>query len=96
MQNLFPNTKFVLDAKTDRLMVWTRPQDHPAIKAALDQMDGTVPAGAKEKLTVYPVKNVSPLTAVLVLQQLVPEASLNSDLTASTVIARARESDHAI
>jgi hypothetical protein len=46
LQTLFPGTQIVLETKSRRVLVWTRPDRHPAIKGAIEAMDLSEPGDA--------------------------------------------------
>jgi len=90
---LFPNTQFTLDKRTKRLMAWARPEDHEAIKKALDEVDTGVAGDNEETLITYPVKT-DPRTVVQMLPDLFPGMQFSSDLRAGTIVAKGRKIDH--
>ncbi len=94
MEELFPEAKLVLDKRTRRLMAWTRPEDHQAIKSALEQMDSGTPGEGREKFMAHPIPDADPAVAIEMLQHLMPEVRFSSDATAGTIVAFARESEH--
>ena len=67
LQAVAPNAQITVDARGRRLLIWAPPEEQEAIKKALEQIDGTTPAGrraAEEKLMVYPVQGIDATTAM--------------------------------
>ena len=94
LQRLFPDTEFILDEKTRRLMVWTSPAEHETIQAAIDQMDAGVPDELEEEFAAYPVPNVDPSLAIQMLQEQVPDVKFINDTASRTILAWGRKADH--
>ncbi|MBN2021635.1 MAG: hypothetical protein JW809_02475, partial [Pirellulales bacterium] len=94
LSSLAPSAQLVLDPKTRRLAAWASPADHAKIKAAVEQLDGSVPADALETVKTYSIRQTNPQVAAQVLGALVPDASLTPDPAAKTIVARARAADH--
>jgi len=94
LERLFPDTEFILDAKTRRLMIWTSPAEHETIQAAIDQMDAGVPDELEEEFAAYPVPNVDPSLAIQMLQEQVPDVKFITDTASRTILAWGRKADH--
>ncbi len=93
LQELFPNTKLVLDPKTRRLVAWTRPSEQEAIKSLVEQMDSDQGGDLQNQLMTYPVNGFDPNTAIATLRTLVPDATVSHDATAKTLVAFGRKLD---
>ncbi len=93
LQNLFPGTKLVLDAKTRRLVAWTRPSEQAAIKDLVEQMDSDDGGESQSQLMTYPVDGFDPNAAIATIKNLAPDATLTHDATAKTIVAFARKSE---
>ncbi|MBN2476468.1 MAG: hypothetical protein JXB62_17775 [Pirellulales bacterium] len=94
LEDLFPNTKVVLDKKARRITVWARPDDQEAIRQAIEQMDSGQPGAALEKIMVYPVADADPTVILGMIQDLLPDVKVQHDATAGTIVARATQRDH--
>jgi type II secretory pathway component GspD/PulD (secretin) len=93
---LFPDAKFVVDAKTRRIMVWARPQDHERIKPALEQLATGKTADFEEQFQAYSLSKVPPDIAVPMLQQQLPDAKIVADAKSGKVLAWASKTDHEV
>lgn len=93
LQLLFPGAKITVDAMTNRLLIWTRPDDHPAIKQAIDELDGEKLSENQEKVSVYPVPEVDLDVALGLLQGMLPKVKMMKDAKAKTIVAWGRKSD---
>lgn len=96
IQELFPGTRVVLDAKTRRLLIWTSEEEHKLIKQSMEQVNAEVSADMKEVFRLYPLQRGNPDIAISMLQPLLMDARLMSDREAGGVMAWAREADHKI
>lgn len=96
LQTMFPTTKIVVDAKTRRLVAWTRPAEQASIKSLIEQMDTDTPDESKNQLMVYPMAGADPSATITMLKSLAPDATLTSDTRAGTIVAWARKADHAV
>ncbi|MEX2286627.1 MAG: secretin N-terminal domain-containing protein [Planctomycetaceae bacterium] len=95
LQELFPGTRIVVDVKTRRLLIWTRPEEHELIRRAVEQINSGVSPDMQETFRVYPLSDVDPAVAISMLQQLLPETKFSSDTVAKTILVWGRKSDHA-
>ena len=94
---LFPDAKFVVNAKSRRILVWARPEDHEKIKPALEQLgSGGTPGDFELQFQAYPLSKVAPEVAVPMLQQQLPEAKIVADATSKRVLAWASKADQAV
>jgi hypothetical protein len=96
LTSLFPDAKFVVDAKSRRILVWARPQDHEKIKPALEQLGSGTPGDFELEFQSYPLSKVAPEIAVPMLQQQLPEAKVLADAKSSRVLAWASKADQAV
>ena len=106
LAELFPNTRITLDSATNRLLIWTRAEEHEAIRRALDQIDVEGPAEEQRRFEVYAIGGVAGLSesgraakaaAFLAnLQTLVPNAKLTIDSETGNLVAFATPSEHEI
>ncbi|MFH1265838.1 MAG: hypothetical protein ABIK89_08920, partial [Planctomycetota bacterium] len=90
LQELFPDTKLVLDAKGKRLLAWTSAAEHESIKASLEQIE----SGGPPTVEVYPLVQADLTSTMTLLSTLVPEAQLTPGAKGDTLIARAVAADH--
>ncbi|NLZ03264.1 MAG: hypothetical protein GXY25_22340, partial [Pirellulaceae bacterium] len=105
LEELFPNTKITLDAKSNRLLIWTRAAEQAAIEAALRQIDADGSADEQRRFEVYPI-GIRGLTAaaraarsaefLASLQTLVPNAKLTIDSQTGDLVAFATPAEHEI
>jgi len=93
LQLLFPGAKITVDATTNRLLIWTRPDDHPAIKQAIDELDGEKLSENQEKVSVYPVPEIDLDVALGLLQGMLPKVKMLKDTKAKTIVAWGRKTD---
>ncbi len=93
LQTMFPSTKLVPDARSRRIVAYTRAEEHEQIKSLIDQMDSDDAAGWQNQLMVYPVVGFEPTAAMTTLRSLAPEATLTHDTKANTIVVWARKSD---
>jgi len=94
LQELFPGTRIVVDQKSKRLLVWTRPDEHDLIRASVEQINMGISDEMLETFKVYPVSDADPGVAISMLNNLFPEAQFSSDAVARTVLAWAPKRDH--
>jgi len=93
LQDLYPSTRFVLDAKTGRLLVWTRPAEQEAIKKSIERIDAPGSAESREKLMLFPVTEADPQAALSTVQPLFPDTRLTLDSANRTIVAWGRPAD---
>ncbi len=106
LAELYPNTRITLDSATNRLLIWTRAEEHEAIRRALEQIDVEGPAEEQRRFEVYAIGGVAGLSesgraakaaAFLAnLQTLVPNAKLTIDSETGNLVAFATPSEHEI
>jgi len=65
LQTLFPGAKINVDLNTSRLLIWTRPADHPAIKQAIEELDGEKLIEKQDKVSIYPVPEIDADAAIV-------------------------------
>lgn len=94
LAQLYPNTKIVLDANTQRLLVWTSPEEHDSIRATLERIDTEAPPDEQPRFEVYPVHGALASTIVSNLQSLVPNVKLTLDATANRLLAWGTPAEH--
>ncbi len=94
LKTLFPNAQITPDARSRRLIIWALPSEQEAIKSAIEKIDAAGPAETQEKLMVYPVSDIDPATAILSLQEALPDIKLISDAKAGTLLAWASPWEH--
>ncbi|MFH1921481.1 MAG: hypothetical protein ABIP48_16570, partial [Planctomycetota bacterium] len=90
LQELFPDTKLVLDAKGKRLLAWTSAAEHESIKTSLEQIE----SGGPPTVEIYPLTQADVTTTMTLLSTLVPEAQLTPGAKGDTIVARAVAADH--
>lgn len=92
---LFPDAKFVVDAKTRRIMIWARPADHERIKLGLEQLGaGGKPDDFQQHFQAYPLSKIAPETVVPLLQQNIPTARILADAKSGRILVWADKADH--
>jgi len=97
LQRLFPEpVRIEIDKKSRRVIVWARASDQEAIKKAVETIDSGDPAETRLQLMVYPVHQADPSLLITLLQELLPDAKLQIDSRARTIVARARRADQAL
>ncbi len=94
LQEMYPDTKLVLDEANSRLMVWTSPSEHAAIKASLEQIQAELPPDAKPQVEVYRLRATDAASAMAVLETLVPKARVTAGAEGDSLIATAVPADH--
>lgn len=93
LQLLFPAAKITVDVTTNRLLIWTRPDEHPAVKQAIDELDGEKLSESQEKVTVYPVPEIDLDVALGLLQGMLPKVRMMKDTKAKTIVAWGKKAD---
>ena len=96
LQSLFPGTKITVEATTNRLLIWTRPTDHVAIKQAIDELDSDQAGERQDKVIVYPVPEIDPDVAIGLLKGILPKVQVAKDVKARTIVAWGKRADHEI
>jgi len=86
LQNLYPDTEFVLDLKANRLLVWTRPDEHDSIEASLAEIEAAAVPEEQPRFEAFPIFTADTSTIVTTLQPLVPNARLTVDAKAKRLI----------
>lgn len=94
LQTLFPGTKITVEASTNRLLIWTRPTEHVAIKEALEELDSDEAGDRRDKVMVYPVPEIDPDVAIGLLKGVLPKVQMMKDTKARTIVAWGKKSDH--
>ena len=97
LTKLFPNTQIVIEAKTNRLLVWTRPDEHESIKAALDEIELSSAPDELRRFKAFSIKGAVGLnptsqaaaSAAIIeqLQTLAPNAKLTMDAKGGKLLA---------
>ena len=80
LQSLFPGVKINVDPTTNRVLIWTRPADHQAIKQALDELDAENLSESKDRAQVYPIPEIDPEVAASFLQSVIPKVRITKDV----------------
>ena len=103
---LFPNTRVTLDAKSNRLLIWTKAAEHEAIRRALDEIDVEGPAEEQRRFEIYAINGVAGLSAagraakaadfLASLQTLVPNAKLTIDSETGDLVVFGTPTEHEI
>ncbi|QDU81212.1 Putative type II secretion system protein D precursor [Polystyrenella longa] len=86
LQNLFPDTKFMMETRTRSILAWTRPALQEAIKSSLEQIDSGEPGEFQQNFVILPLKNVTFAVIQPILQEAAPAARVTHDPTANNVI----------
>ncbi|MCL4204504.1 MAG: hypothetical protein KJ000_18620 [Pirellulaceae bacterium] len=93
LETLYPETKFVSDSESQRLLVWSTRQQHDSIKRSLEQLQATG-TGTATTVEIYPLTKAEPNSTLTLLQSMVPHAKLSLDLRAENLVALAVPEDH--
>ncbi len=106
LAELFPDTRVTQDTKSNRLMIWTRAEEHEAIRRALDEIDVEGPAEEQRRFEVYAINGVAGLSKtgraakaagfLANLQTLVPNAKLTIDSETGNLVVFATPTEHEI
>ncbi len=106
LDELFADTRITLDSAGNRLLIWTRAEEHDAIRRALEQIDVEGPAEEQRRFEVYAINGVAGLSPagraakasgfLANLQTLVPNAKLTIDSETGNLVAFATPSEHEI
>ncbi len=94
LQSLFPNTKLLLDAKTNRILAWTKPAEQEQIKASLEQIRQQSGEEGQARFEVYKTAGAGGYQLLTTLQTLVPGAKLSTDPKTGNLVAWATAADH--
>ena len=94
LQSLFPNTKLLLDAKTNRILAWTKPAEHEQIKASLEQIRQQSGQEGQARFEVYQTGGAGGYQLLSTLQTLVPGAKLSTDPKTGNLVAWATAAEH--
>jgi len=90
---MYPAAKIVVDAESNRLLIWAKPKEHEAIKASVTEMDAGTPVDRKEKFMIYPLPATDGQSLLTLLRELTPDAKLNYDTVARNLTVWARPKD---
>ena len=96
LQTLFPGTKINVDLSTNRLLIWTRPSDHEAIRQAVEELDGEKAGERQDKIVVYPIPEIDPDVAITMLQSIQPKVRVSKDVKARTIVAWGKKAEHEV
>ncbi|REK11456.1 MAG: hypothetical protein DWQ37_14330 [Planctomycetota bacterium] len=96
LQNLFPETKLVVEPRTRKIVAWTTPEQQASIKSLVEQMDSDEAGDLTDQLMVYPVKGFEPSAAINLFGRLVPEAIITHDSKANSLVVWARKPDQTV
>ncbi|MAT16115.1 MAG: hypothetical protein CMJ46_12700 [Planctomyces sp.] len=91
LQNLFPDTKFMVESRSRSILAWTRPAMQEAVKAAIEQIDSGKPGEFQQNFVILPLKNISFAVVQPMLQEAAPAARITHDPTANNIIIFADE-----
>jgi type II secretory pathway component GspD/PulD (secretin) len=93
LKELYPGRQLLLDAKTDRLLVWANAEDQASIKTSLEQLLGDASPQSTPQLEVYRLTRADPEATLALLQKLLPDAQLTLDAKTNSLIALAVPAD---
>jgi hypothetical protein len=93
LKELHPGQQLLLDAKTDRLLVWASDEDQASIKASLDKLTGDASPQTTPQLEVHRLTRADPDATLALLQKLLPDAQLTLDAKTNSLIALAVPAD---
>lgn len=96
IQAQFPGAKINVDMSTNRLLIWALPSDHESIKQAVEELDGEKASEGQDKVMVYPVPEIDPDAALVMLQAVAPKVRFVKDVKARAIVAWAKKKDHEI
>ncbi|NLY00812.1 MAG: hypothetical protein GXY83_32370, partial [Rhodopirellula sp.] len=94
LESLLPTARFVVDAKTNRLLAWALPSEQEAIHKALAQIETDAAPGSRPRFEAYPIPKSQSAQILATLQTLVPTARLTLDPQGDKLIAWGNPSDH--
>ncbi|MCY2992126.1 MAG: hypothetical protein NTY19_30235 [Planctomycetota bacterium] len=97
LRTMFPEVQLSVGAETDQLVVLARPNEHVAIKAAIEQLNQPDPPETARRLTLYTVEAAGPAsasTAIATLTTMFPDATFTAGSETGQIIAWARPTDH--
>ncbi|HEV3136430.1 MAG TPA: hypothetical protein VGZ26_00975, partial [Pirellulales bacterium] len=95
LQPLVPGAKLSVDGTSKKLAAWASAADHEILKKAVAQL-GHGGSEENRQLEVYRLTKVDPVTASVVLQNLVPRARLSVDSPTRSIVALASLADQKI
>jgi type II secretory pathway component GspD/PulD (secretin) len=97
LRTLFPEAVFSMGAETDQLVVLARPQEHAAIKTAVEQVSQPDAPEIARKLVPYALTEAGPTgvsTAITTLTTMFPDATFTAGVQPGQILAWARPADH--
>ena len=97
LRTMFPEVQVSVGAETDQLVVLARPNEHVAIKAAIEQLNQPDPPETARRLTLYTVEAAGPAavsTAITTLTTMFPDATFTAGSESGQIIVWARPADH--
>ena len=94
LRQAFPEAIFFPGAGRNRLVAWARPEDHDAIKKAIEEMSKREPAETAPKVEVYEVESLGATAAVSFLSTAFPDAQFSPGTDPNKLVVRARPGDH--
>ena len=96
LKTMIPNARLTLDSASGKLVAWCTPSEHKMIKETIEKLDGEGTPATTRQLQTYALTKVEPKTAVELLQTILPDARLASDVQTRSMIALAVPADHEI
>ena len=79
LEELYPNTKFLHRANSDRLLVWAPAEEHARIGASLRELQASLPAEQQGRFESYPIQGISAGEAQKIVQPLAPNVRFSVD-----------------
>ncbi|TVS15427.1 MAG: hypothetical protein EA424_16080, partial [Planctomycetaceae bacterium] len=96
LEKLYPDLQLLLDAKTDRLLVWGSADEQASIKESLEKLLGDGSPQFTPQLEVHRLTEADPDAALALLQKLLPDAQLTLDARTNSLMALAVPADQQV
>ncbi|MEQ9379516.1 MAG: hypothetical protein RJP95_01540, partial [Pirellulales bacterium] len=93
LQTIVPQAQLVVEATSNQIVAWARPEDHEKLSVAIEQVDVEASPRQRLRLMAHPINDAESTSVVQVLQTLVPTMRLIPNPAANTLIALGSEAD---
>jgi type II secretory pathway component GspD/PulD (secretin) len=93
LQPLVPNARLSVDPASKKLAAWGTKADHALLARAVEQLGRGGGPHDNRQVEVYRLKKAEPTAALVVLQNIVPNARLSVDAASRSIIALANLAD---
>jgi len=95
VQNISPEVRVSADPSSGKLAVWATAQQQELVKTTVEKMRAEFRLEDRRRVEVYRLERAESSAAVSILQSIAPEARVIADSAAGTVVAWAKEDEHA-